>query len=111
MADRTFRDMFGFAIQLGSGFTRHDFETLLNDIIQWASQDGGDVEDITRSNGFIDLTAIGAGELRKRDKVEARSRTNECPANQELFQYTKVAIPDLDLNKDLKWAGTCDPPA
>ena len=70
--------------------------------IQWA---GGLVQVSLRPNDFFNLNSIGAA---KRDlDVAARSRTNQCPNVDNLLQYATVDVPDLDINRDIRWAGEC----
>ena len=61
-----------------------------------------------RPNNFFDLAAIGA-EPQKRDMLlENRSRTNQCPAVDNILQYATIDVPDVDINRDIRWAGECD---
>ncbi len=100
---------FGFAFQTANAPTQAQMQFLLVAINDWATQGGGLMQEIARPNGFLDLAAIGAGQKKKRDvDVEPRSRGNTCPANEDILQYATIDVPDLNLNVDLRWGGTCD---
>ncbi|KAI2633332.1 hypothetical protein GGS21DRAFT_491056 [Xylaria nigripes] len=99
---------FGFALVTGSLPTAGDIQKLLEAITAWASMDGSLVQVLARPNGFFNPSNIGAGELAKRD-VEERSRDNTCPASMDLLKYaTKDVATDIDINRDIRWAGECD---
>ena len=102
-------DTFGFLLQTAtvpSGIAR---DAIVNAIRAWASRDDGLVEVLSRPNDYIDLAAIGAGQM-KRDvlHIEARSRGNGCPADIDILQYATEDVPDLDLNNQIRWAEVCE---
>lgn len=88
----------------------YNINAVLNAIHDWASRLGNVVEVRERPNGFVDLAAIGAAPT-KRDEssIETRSRDFKCPADIDILKYAVIDVPDLDLNKNLRAAGTCTP--
>ncbi|KAI0834150.1 hypothetical protein F5Y06DRAFT_307106 [Hypoxylon sp. FL0890] len=98
---------FGFAVVTLAHPSRTELQALLKAISAWGSQAGGLVQVIARDNNFYDPSTIGAG--KKRD-VKARSRGNTCPANTDLLKYaTKAVSTDIDINRDIRFAGACTP--
>ena len=63
---------------------------------------------IARPNNFFDLGTIGAGGGKRDLHLEARARGNQCPAETDLLQYATEALPDIDINSQIRWGGTCD---
>ncbi|KAI1179826.1 hypothetical protein F4777DRAFT_401215 [Nemania sp. FL0916] len=96
---------FGFGLATSQFPSAADLQDLLDAIHSWASQAGGLVQVLARPNGFFDPAMIGAGEKRS---LEERSRGNTCPSNTNILKYATVDVSDVDINKDIRWAGECD---
>lgn len=63
---------------------------------------------VLRPNNFFDLAGIGAGPKKRDTLLEIRSRTNQCPAVDNILRYATIDVPDVDINRDIRWAGECD---
>ncbi|MCJ1268324.1 hypothetical protein MMC22_008212 [Lobaria immixta] len=107
-------DIFGFGLQTAI-LPEYELQEILDAINAWASEVASDLQVIPRPNDFFDLSKIGAAPS-KRDngaknvaELEKRSRTNQCPAKTDLLQYVNGDVPDLDINREIRWAGECDP--
>ncbi|KAH9900213.1 hypothetical protein F4778DRAFT_782323 [Xylariomycetidae sp. FL2044] len=97
---------YGFGFQFAAATTAAQLQDIVDAIREWASQGGGLVQVIQRPNGFFDPATIGAGEARR--KLRPRSRGDQCPANTDLLQYATVDVEiDIDINKNIRWAGEC----
>lgn len=109
------RDIFGFGLQTANLPTTQELQNILDAINAWVSEVASGLVVIERPNDFFDLSQIGAAPS-KRDngaenaaELEKRSRTNQCPAKTDLLQYINGDVPDLDINREIRWAGQCDP--
>lgn len=108
-------DIFGFGLDITYLPTEHELQEFLDVISAWVSEVASGLQVIERPNNFFDLAQIGAAPS-KRDngaenvaELEKRSRTNQCPAKTDLLQYVNGDVPDLDINREIRWAGQCDP--
>ena len=64
---------------------------------------------ISRTNGFIYLSRNVAITIRKTDSLfGARSRTEQCPKVDNVLQYATLDVPDLNVNRDIRWAEDCE---
>lgn len=111
----TASDIFGFGLQTANLPTTQELQNILDAINAWVSEVASGLVVIERPNDFFDLSQIGAAPS-KRDngaenaaELEKRSRTNQCPAKTDLLQYINGDVPDLDINREIRWAGQCDP--
>ena len=75
----------------------------MNAITAWA----GTVQVLQRPNDFYDLVRIGAGGTKRDVELEERSRTDQCPAVDNILQYATLDVPNIDINTDMRWAGLC----
>ena len=74
------------------------------DLVAWA---GGKVLVLSRLNGFFRPDDIGAVPRKRDFELKQRSRTNQCPAIDNLLQYATVDVPDVDINTQIRWGGEC----
>ena len=110
-------NLFGFGISfntvpLGQGVV----DEIRQAIIGWAQRGGGIVQNLPRPNGFFNPNAIGAGGAKLKIKrsvdtgeteLERRSRTDQCPNEGDLLRFATVDAPDVDIERDVRWGGTC----
>ncbi|KAH9883340.1 hypothetical protein F4778DRAFT_789528 [Xylariomycetidae sp. FL2044] len=100
--DASVQNDYGFGIQLAPA-DAGQVGDIVDNIARWASQFGGLVQRIQRSDDFVDQGIIGSGGSKK-----LRSRSDTCPAYIGLLKYATGTIPDdLDINKNFAAGGTC----
>lgn len=99
---------FGIQLEDHGAFGPDYFAEAIQDVIAfikgWAGS-GVQVE-LQYSNDFLPLEQLGAPT--KRDALEERARSNQCPPSVNLLPYA-IGIPAYNPLSDLAWAGKCDP--
>lgn len=96
---------YGFAFITTYTPSAEQLQDVVDTIRTWATQGGGVIEVVQRANDFFNPAQIGAGTV-----LERRFRNDKCVKAESILKYAErdVAI-DIDFNKMVRWAGTCDP--